>query len=107
MNPDLSEQVEFDSAIILISHDANAGACIVQLPSKTDIKFDGIGRDSDGGFLRTETGVIMRLKAEPALIDELLTKQDLLIQHLDEEGEFVAEYPIMQIEPENQIGFGA
>jgi len=105
MNSELSDQIEFDSAIILISHDVSAGSCIVQIPS--NIRFDGIGRDNDGGFLRTDAGTIMRLKADSSLIDELLSKQDLLIQQFDEDGQFVDEYPVVQIDAENRIGFGA
>jgi hypothetical protein len=101
------DQERMTNVFIVISRDVSAGACLVHLPSDTSLKFDGVGRDDDGPFLRTDTGSIIRFDFDWADTDELLSKQSILLQQLDEVGEFVNEYAITQVEPETRIGFVA
>lgn len=103
---EVTDRIEIDSAIFFTSHDRDSGMCMIQVSPGAEVRFEGIGNDAEGSFLRTENGEIMRLNADPISIDLFFSKQALSIAHIDEDGTICEVYPISRIEMNHQIGFG-
>jgi len=109
-----SASQEIEIAFFLVSQDFSGGSCWVQLPKGCKAKVEAIGRDDEGGFLHMEDGNVLRMRAPGGQVeefasdlDELLSKDEVVIQELDEFQTLRDEYPVGKVPYENRIGFGA
>jgi hypothetical protein len=105
-NTEMADQT-VQTACIFIYPDVDKASCMVWLPNSFTARFDGVGRDVEGGYLQTEDGEILRIDADSDRVDEMLSKQDVRLQHMDEDGLMVGEYSISKIDADNRIGFNA
>lgn len=105
-NTEMADPTEF-LAVLVLSHDTNKGSCMIWMPTDSGIKFENIGRDGDGGYLQTDAGDVVRITADNAQVDELLSREDILIQQMDEDGLIVSVYAITPVDADNRIGFNA
>jgi hypothetical protein len=105
-NTEMADQT-VQTACIFIYPDVDKASCMVWLPNSFTAKFDGVGRDGEGGYLQTEDGEIIRITADSDHLDAMLAKADVLLSHMDEDGLTVDEYSISKIDADNRIGFNA
>jgi len=89
---------------VVLKSDMSAGGCVIQIPADSAIRFEAIGKDADGGFLRTDTGLIKRLSIEDEDLEHLLSMEHVLIQELDHTGEFGDLYSVNPISLDHKVG---
>lgn len=104
---DLAGESTLEAAILIISDEASAGACVIQLPKDSALRFESIGRDEDGGFLISDDGALIRLQADEGELDNLLGKDNVMIEELDEHGIFVDAYPVTPMPFGSNSGYRA
>lgn len=122
---------EIEIALYFVSDDFSGASCWVQLPKDCKAKVEAIGRDEQGGFLNMDDGNVFRLPP-PTLdddtlrlfgddletvqdrmrevhlsdLDEMLSKDEIVIMELDEFQSPMGEYPVSKVPYESRIGFG-
>jgi len=107
MEPGDIRAAEVQAAFLIISATESKASCYVSLPRESNVRFDSVGRDDQGGFLRTDDGFVMRLSADADALDDLLAKEEVVVYQVDEDNVFMAEYPVETIPCEYGMGLSA
>jgi len=100
----VAETKDLSVALFCLSETLSAGSVIVELPSEFRSRVEAIGRDDDGAFLRIDDGTVFRIpNVCETDLDDLFSKDHIVIQEMDEHQSLLGEYPVTVIPYERRF----